>query len=194
MPMSHKRSRSELHHAVLPWLVAVALCVATSSGCGERYVRTHGQPDLQRNEVATLRTEYEFGKELHVEWLDGVPVVFRPAFSSQEFELRSGLHIVKVGFREGNWSSIEGAIVAFEARKGGRYEVQGARIKQGFWTEFQRAAAMYAESSWVPWIVDLDSNEVVAGVRVEEAHFETNLENVDYPKDRFSITVEELQP
>jgi len=155
-------------------LALAAMVVATS--CATKVVRTYPGEQLSPDQVAILHCHREFGgSSVLLESVDGaVPGQgFRYA---EEVELRPGEHTVQVSYTDFDSHSTSNARLTFAAEPGGRYELRGARLKSGFWSEIGKKFQSYfwpASGRWVVWVVDTRTGAVVAGKEPQQGLFKT---------------------
>ena len=181
-------SRSRLPEALAGTVFRIVVGALALTGCGTQHIRAHAGTETQ-GAVATLRANgnpWANDGAVEVERIDGVPVgEEKPAFGSQEIEILPGVHNVEVSLRG---KSISNARVSFEAAPGGQYEVQVTSVREGFWAEMRLAFAGGTQR-WVAWVVDLQTDQVVGGLRPEQGVFTTDLSKGSVPPPSSHIVV-----
>ncbi len=164
-----------VHRARLLVLAALTL-LATGCPVTKRLPLAAGTPSVETSATITEQHEYG-GPNLGIEAVDGrrMPPDSIWRVTRWEVELTPGAHTIEVSYFDGQSNSTQNALLPFTAEPGGHYEVRGARLKDGFWSELgtQFAASLwpFVKGNWVAWIVDTRTGTTVAGVEPEQGTF-----------------------
>ena len=157
--------------------LALIALLLFASACGVQRIRAYSDVAPPPGGVAIVRGQWDVWGDgvVEIERIDGVPVgetddVFK---KQQVIEILPGLHAFEVSHRGGGMS-ISNASVALDAQAGREYEIQATSIREGFWTELGRAY-VGGTGSWMAWIVDASTGQVVSGVKPNQGIFTTDV-------------------
>jgi hypothetical protein len=142
-------------------LIFLALACA---GCTTANMRLYDGPPREHAEVAVLKVQRKaMGDSARIETIDGKPVEKGRAFALniKEAELLPGKHTSEVSYFNGGTTSINNIPLTFTCKAGGVYELRVAPIDEGFGSVV--AVALGGRGHWTAWIIDAETNEVLAG-------------------------------
>jgi hypothetical protein len=130
-----------------------------------QHARLYEGPPKGSTEVALLKLQWTTsGNYARIESMDGKPVEKGRVFklNIQEAELLPGQHTLEVSFFSDNVHSAGSIPLTFTCKAGGVYELHVAPIDEGFGNALAEAAG--GHGNWTAWIVDAETNEVLAGI------------------------------
>jgi hypothetical protein len=152
-------------------LCIVFAIVVFSTGCAgtPKNLRWYDGPPLESKKVSVLKIDLDRWHAAMVDEIDGASIRKSkgPEFNNTEtIELLPGNHQLSVAYIDTHGHSLSPAILSFKAEEGHFYKLYAASEKtksaQGL-----GAILFGGKYYWTAWIIDSESNEVVAGAQWE---------------------------
>ena len=142
-------------------------CATTGS-----HVVMYDGPHRSTNEVALLKVQQSvLSISAHVESVDDAPIGKGRKHlnnNTKEIELLPGTHKLEFSYSDSNgFESITNRVLTFTCKSGGVYELHVSPFHQSFLKGLS-TVAFGGRLPWTGWIIDAQSNEVIAGYRPEE--------------------------
>jgi hypothetical protein len=142
------------------------LFVATGCKTTGNYVRRYDGPPAETNKVALLKVQRDIWTvTLTVDKIDGQFLTTNKfvANVTSKIELMPGQHDLEVSYRDANdYRSTTDRQISFFAEMGKTYELRGAPLERSFGKAFTQAL-FFQHWYWTLWIVDSETQKVVAG-------------------------------
>jgi hypothetical protein len=153
--------------------LGMLIAAMTLVGCrttGKRLAWYEGPP-RRTNETSLLKVQRDFpwGRSVLVWTIDGARVAEKYTFNNiREIELSPGTHTLGVMYlAAGTVPPTNNIPITFTCQAGRVYELCAAPVKESFGSDMKKAT--FGGAFWVTfWIVDVQSNETVAGDRRKE--------------------------
>jgi hypothetical protein len=166
-----RNSSKTLIHLCL--LCIVFAIVVFSTGCAgtPKNLRWYDGPPLESKKVSVLKIDLDPWHAAMVDEIDGASIRKSkgPEFNNTEtIELLPGKHQLSVAYMDTHGHSLSPAILSFKAEEGHLYMLYAASEKrkpdQGL-----GSILFGGKYYWTAWIIDSESNELVAGAKWETA-------------------------
>lgn len=150
-------------------------CLALGlTGCATTgaHVVMYDGPQRSTNEVALLKVQQSvLSISAHVESVDDAPISKGKKHlnsNTKEIEFLPGTHKLEFSYSDSNGGqSIINQVLTFTCKSGGVYELHVAPFHRSF-GKVLTTSAFGGTGAWTGWILDAQSNDVIAGYRPEE--------------------------
>ena len=152
-------------------LCIVFAVLVFSTGCAgtPKYLRWYDGPPLESKKVSVLKIDLDSWHAAMVDEIDGASIRKSkgPEFNNTEtIELLPGKHQLSVAYMDTHGHSRFPAILSFKAEEGHLYKLYAASEKRKS-AQGLGSILFGGKYYWTAWIIDSESNELVAGAKLE---------------------------